>query len=95
MLKHADHTGSNPRHGQKVAGAGLEQFSIKSPHNLLVLEGVDEDTKDVDTMRDEIIMLARDSPIWAEELANRGKGERTDAAGACARWREDIAVQPI
>lgn len=46
---------------------GLEKYSVKSPRDLLVLEGVDEDAEDADaTLLDEFIMLAPDSPIWEE-----------------------------
>lgn len=64
----------------------LEQFAAKSPHGLLVLEDVDEDAESADaTFLDELIMLARDSPIWKEELRRylqRGSRERRDAEGA-------------
>jgi hypothetical protein len=55
--------------GEKAAGAGLEQFYVKSTHGLLVLKDVDEDAEDAGaTMTDELIMLARDSPMWMKEL---------------------------
>ena len=39
---------------------------------LLVLEGVDEVAEDADaTMRDELIMLARDDPTWERERCRR------------------------
>ena len=86
--------------GEKAAGAGLEQFSI---NGLLVLEGVDEDAEDADaTMRDELVMLARNSPLWKEELKRylqREEKEREqmekERAARLACWREDIIVQPV
>ncbi|KAF8622435.1 hypothetical protein AX15_007019 [Amanita polypyramis BW_CC] len=55
------------REREKAAGMELEQFFVKSPYTLLLLEGVDEDAEDADaTIRDELIMLACDDPIWKE-----------------------------
>ena len=55
--------------GEKIAGAGLEQISVKSTHGLLVLEDVDEDAEGADaTTRDELIMLAHDNLMCMEEL---------------------------
>ncbi|KAF8349255.1 hypothetical protein F5887DRAFT_1233630 [Amanita rubescens] len=95
---------SDTRHGQttdKVMGE-LEQFSVKSPHGLLVLEGVDEDAEGADaTMLDQLIMLAHDDPIWKEELRRylqREEEEREqmqkERGERLARWRDNIAVQP-
>ncbi len=86
---------------QKTAGAGLEQFSVKSTRGLLVLEDVDEDAEDADaTTRDELIMLALDNPIWMEELRRFSQEEekekeqmQNERAARLARWREDIAIQ--
>jgi hypothetical protein len=62
--------------GQKAAEAELGGFSFKT-QGLLVLEGVDEDAEDVDaTFRDELIMLARDDPMWREELRRYFKKRR-------------------
>ncbi|KAM6488870.1 hypothetical protein JOM56_015669 [Amanita muscaria] len=97
---------SNPPHGQTgdgggqaasgvtlAAGAGLEQFSVKSTHGLLVLEDADA------TTRDELIMLARDNPIWMEELRRYLQEEekekeqmQNERVARLARWREDIAI---
>ena len=62
-----------------------------------VLEGVDEDVEDADaTMRDELVMLARNSPLWKEELKRylqREEKEREqmekERAARLACWRED------
>lgn len=85
--------------GDKVVGVGLEQF-VKMSHGILVLEGVDEDAEGADsTMRDELIMMARDDLIWMEELRRylqQEEKESTDEGGACgeiAHWREGITVQ--
>ena len=51
---------------EKAAEAGLEQFSVKSSHGLLVLEDFDEDADAI--TRDELIMLARDNLMRMEEL---------------------------
>lgn len=52
---------------QKVAEVELELT-----HGLLVLEGVDEDAEDANTtFRDELIMLARDDPIWKEDTCKK------------------------
>ncbi|KAF8349599.1 hypothetical protein F5887DRAFT_947041 [Amanita rubescens] len=88
--------------GEKAAGAGLEQFSVKSTHGLLVLEDVDEDAEDADaTTRDELIMLAHDNPMWIEELRRylqeeekEKKQMQNERVARLARWREDIAIQP-
>lgn len=66
---------------QLESGAGLEPFSVKSSHSLLVLGGVDEDVENaVATMLDEFMLLAHDDPIWRE---NACKKRRVDAEGAC------------
>jgi hypothetical protein len=58
---------------------GLEKYPVKSPHDLLVLEGVDEDAEDADaTLLEELIMLARDNPIWEEELRRHLKKEEKE-----------------
>jgi hypothetical protein len=88
--------------GEKVAGAGLEQFSVKSTHGLLILEDVDEDAEDADaTTRDELIMLAHDNPMWMEELRRYLQEEekekermQNERVARLARWQEDIAIQP-
>ncbi|KAF8346407.1 hypothetical protein F5887DRAFT_1182675 [Amanita rubescens] len=88
--------------GEKVAGAGLEEFSVKSSHGLLVLEGVDEDAEGPDaTMLDQLMMLAYDDPIWSEELRRYLQKEeeereqmQKERAVRLARWREDVVVQP-
>ncbi|KAF8348845.1 hypothetical protein F5887DRAFT_947840 [Amanita rubescens] len=87
---------------EKTAGAGLEQFSVKSTHGLLVLEDVDEDAEDADaTTRDELIMLAHDNPIWMEELRRFLQEEekekeqmQNERVARLIRWREDMAIQP-
>jgi hypothetical protein len=84
-----------------IDGEELEQFSVKSPHGLLVLEGVDEDAEGADaTLLDALIMLAHDDPIWKEELGRylqREEKEREqiqkERAERLARRRDDIAVQ--
>jgi len=55
--------------GEKAVEARLEQFTFKTSHGILVLEGIDEDAEGADaTMRDELIMTARNDPVWMEEL---------------------------
>ena len=57
-----------------------------------VLEGADEDAEGADsTMRDELVMMARDDPMWTTELRKYLQKER---AVRLARWREGIVVQP-
>ncbi|KAF8344656.1 hypothetical protein F5887DRAFT_1283144 [Amanita rubescens] len=88
--------------GEMAAGAGLEQFFFKSTDGLLALEDVDEDAQDADaTMRDELIMLARNDPMWMEELKRHLQEEekekeqmQKERAVRLTRWREDIADQP-
>jgi hypothetical protein len=83
---------------EKAARAELEQFSVNSSHGLLVLEGVDEDVEGADaTMRDELIMMAHDDPIWMEELRRYLHNEKRekermqkDRAVRLARWLEDM-----
>jgi hypothetical protein len=73
--------------GEKSARAKLKQ--------LLVLEGVDEDAEGADaTMRDELIMMARDDPIWMAELRKYLQQEekereemRKERAVRLTRWR--------
>ena len=87
--------------GEKAAGAGLENSHVKSTHGL-VLEDVDEDAEDDNaTTRDELIMLARDNPIWMEELRRYLQEEekeidqmKNERVARLARWRDDIAIQP-
>ncbi|KAF8677792.1 hypothetical protein AX14_004796 [Amanita brunnescens Koide BX004] len=86
--------------GQKAAEAELGGFSFKT-QGLLVLEGVDEDAEDADaTFRDELIMLARDDPMWREELRKYLQDEekereliQKERAARLAHWREDMATQ--
>ena len=86
--------------GQKAAEAELGEFSFKT-QGLLVLEGVDEDAEDADaTFRDELIMLARDDPMWREELRKYLQDEekereliQKERAARLAHWREDMATQ--
>lgn len=88
--------------GEKAAGEEQEQFAFKASHDLLVLEGVDEDAEGADsTMRDELIMMARDDPMWMAELRKylqKEEKEREQVQKECAvrlaRWREGIFVQP-
>ena len=88
--------------GEKTAGAGLEQFSVKLTHRLLALEDVDEDAEDANaTTRDELIMLARDHLIWMEELRRFLQEEekekeqmQNERVARLVRWREDMAIQP-
>ena len=88
--------------GDKAAGAGLEQLSFKAAHDILVLEGVDEDAEGADaTMRDELIMMAHDDPMWMEELRKylqkEGKERermQEERAVRLARWRDGVIVQP-
>lgn len=84
-----------------IGDAGLEQFSVKSSHGLLVLEGVDEDAEGPDaTMLDQLMMLAHDDPIWSEELRRYLQKEeerermQKERAVRLACWREDVVVQP-
>jgi hypothetical protein len=87
--------------GEKAAGAGLEQFSVETSHGYLVLEGVDESAEGADaTMLDELIMMARDDPMWREELRKHlqeKEKERVqmqkerEARLAC--WREGMTAQ--
>ncbi|KAM6499330.1 hypothetical protein JOM56_004838 [Amanita muscaria] len=85
-----------------IGDAGLEEFSVKSSHGLLVLEGVDEDAEGPDaTMLDHLMMLAHDDPIWSEELRRYLQKEeeerermQRERAVRLARWREDVVVQP-
>jgi hypothetical protein len=90
-------------HPPPNGGSGDEQGSSnKSAHGLPVLEDVDEDAEDADaTTRDELIMLARDNPIWKEELRRYLQEEekekeqmQNERVARLARWREDIAIQP-
>jgi len=86
------------------AATEREQFtSIKTTsHDILVLEGVDEDAEGADaTLKDELVMLACDSPIWMEELEKYLRNEekerrqvQAERALRLARWREGIAMQP-
>ncbi|KAF8231671.1 hypothetical protein L208DRAFT_1398526 [Tricholoma matsutake] len=88
--------------GEKAAREEQEQFVFKASHDLLVLEGVDEDAEGADsTMRDELIMMARDDPMWMAELRKylqKEEKEREQVQKECAvrlaRWREGIFVQP-
>jgi hypothetical protein len=88
--------------GEKAAGAGLEQFYVKSKPGLLIVDDVDEDAEDIGaSMRDELIMLARDSPIWMKELRRYLEEEekqkeqmQNERMARLARWREDMAIQP-
>jgi hypothetical protein len=88
--------------GENAAGAGLEQFSFKTSHNILVLEGVDEDAEGADaTMRDELIMLAHGDPMWMEELRKYLQKEEKEKEQMqeerkvrLAHWREGITSQP-
>lgn len=85
--------------GEKAAGAGLERFSVKSSHGLLVLEGVDEDAEGPDaTMLDQLMMLAYDDPIWSEELRRYLQIEEEEREWMqkerAVNWREDVVVQP-
>ncbi|KAF8341021.1 hypothetical protein F5887DRAFT_1062556 [Amanita rubescens] len=96
------HSTQTDGEGQKAAEAELGGFSFKT-QGLLVLESVDEDAEDADaTFRDELIMLARDDPIWREELRRYLQEEekervliQKERAARLARWREDMAVQAI
>ncbi|KIL58313.1 hypothetical protein M378DRAFT_332913 [Amanita muscaria Koide BX008] len=85
---------------EQVAEAELGGFSVEPTHGLLVLEGVDEDADDADaTFRDELVMLARDDPIWREELRRYLQEEekerelmQKERVARLAHWREDISV---
>jgi len=78
--------------GEQAAGA----------KQLLVLEGVDEDAEDADaTMRAELILLARDSPIWMAELRKYLQQEEKEKKDVqkerevrLAHWREGIITRP-
>lgn len=67
-----------------------------------VSEGADEDAEGADsTMRDELIMMARDDPMWTAELRKYLQKEekereqvQKERAVRLARWREGIVVQP-
>ncbi|KAF5375494.1 hypothetical protein D9615_009206 [Tricholomella constricta] len=84
--------------GEKAGGAESEEFSFKTAHGILVLEGVDEDAEGADaTMRDELIMLARSDPIWMKELRKYLQEEerervqmQEERAMRLANWRDDI-----
>jgi len=91
--------------GAKAAGVGLEKNSesVKSTHDLLALEDVDEDAEGPNaTTLDELMMLTYDGdPIWMEELRKYLQEEKEEKeqiqkerAVRLAQWREDIAVQP-
>jgi hypothetical protein len=84
-------------------GAAMKQFtSVKTTHDILVLEGVDEDAEGADaTFKEELLMLAHDSPMWMEELEKYLRNEekeqnqvQAERALRLARWREGIAMQP-
>lgn len=87
--------------GEKAAGSGLEQFSVKSSHSLLILEGVNENVDGADaTMRDELIMMAHYDPIWREELRrymHKEEKERQqmqkERVVRLDHWLEDMAVK--
>jgi len=71
--------------------------AVKTSDGLLVLEGVDEDAQGADaTMKEELMMLARDSPMWMKELKKYLQEEekelkqvQAERALRLARWRED------
>jgi len=79
-------------------GTEQEQFAVKASHGFLVLEGVDEDAEGADaTMKEELMMLARDSPIWMKELKKYLQAEekeqkqvQAERALRLAHWREGI-----
>ena len=78
-----------------------QKAAERKTQGLLVLEGVDEDAVDADaTFRDELIMLARDDPMWREELRRYLQEEekereliQKERTARLTRWREDMAVQ--
>jgi hypothetical protein len=86
--------------GERAAGVGLQQFSVKSTDDLLVVEDVDEDAEDGDaTTRDELMMLAYDNPMWMGELRRYLQEEekekeqmQNERLARLASWREDIAI---
>ena len=95
---------SNPRQGRLGDAGGptaSEQFAFKVSHELLILEGVDEDAEGADsTMRDELIMMAHDDPMWMAELRKYLQKEekereqvQKERAVRLARWREGIFVR--
>jgi hypothetical protein len=76
--------------------------SVKTIHDILTLEGVDEDAEGADaTLKDELLMLAHDSPMWMEELEKYTRNEekeqkqvQAERALRLAYWREAITMQP-
>ena len=84
-----------------IGGGEGRKAAERKTQGLLVLEGVDEDAVDADaTFRDELIMLARDDPMWREELRRYLQEEekereliQKERTARLARWREDMAVQ--
>ena len=84
-----------------IGGGEGRKAAERKTQGLLVLEGVDEDAVDADaTFRDELIMLARDDPMWREELRRYLQEEekereliQKERTARLALWREDMAVQ--
>jgi hypothetical protein len=86
---------------EKAAGAGQDKFSVDPHHGYLVLEGVDKDAEGADaTMLDELIMMARDDPMWREELRKHLQIKEKERAemqkereARFAWWREGLNSQ--
>ncbi|KAM6495216.1 hypothetical protein JOM56_009839 [Amanita muscaria] len=91
---------SNPPHGQTGDGGGQAASGVTLVTSSPTIFDVDEDAEDADaTTRDELIMLARDNPIWMEELRRYLQEEekekeqmQNERVARLAHWREDIAI---
>lgn len=88
---------------ENAAGVGLEQFSFKMAHNILELEGANEDAEGDDAaVLDDLLILAGDGePKWVEELRRYLQEEerereqmQKERAVRLALWRESVTVEP-
>jgi hypothetical protein len=89
------------RRQEQGLAAGREESMAKQSFNgppILTLEGVDEDAQDADaTTKDELMLLAHSSELWAGELAKYLQAERNERDEVHRRrmarledWMQDV-----